>query len=126
MNSLVLVLNDEDEWSPEEWLVERGGKRGVGRQVVLEEKAAEWLSVSREDDILQDYDDLEREKLSTVLLKPVLFLVEWKGHNLVEQLLRSVPKESGAMVDNDHGVIASIELVRALPIDAWARCKRLP
>lgn len=125
MNTLVLLLNRETVWSPEIWAEQHGGKRGVGGQIMIERPSG-WLSVLRDDSVFDEYDEDERTALSTMLAKPALFLVEWKGSDLVEALLRAVPFECGAVVDNDHGVIVPVQAIRDLPLESWVRARKLP
>lgn len=125
MNTLVLLLSRGSTWSPEHWASQHGGARGVGGQVMIESPSG-WLSVLRDDRVLDDYDDEERVALSTMLREPVPFLVEWKGPDLLEALLQAVPRESDAVVDNDHGVLAPIQAIHGLPIEKWIRASNLP
>lgn len=125
MNTLVLLLNRESAWSPETWATQHGGERGVGGQVMIEDQTG-WLSVLRDDRVLDDYDDEERSELSVMLAQPAPFLLEWKGRGLVEALLRAVPIESGAVVDNDHGLLVPIQAIRDLPLGSWVRESKLP
>lgn len=125
MNTLVLLLNRESAWSPETWATQHGGERGVGGQVMIEGPSG-WLSVLRDDRVFGEYDENERTAVSTMLAEPTLFLVEWKGSDLVEALLRAVPPECGAVVDNDHGVLVPIQAIHDLPLESWIRAKKLP
>jgi hypothetical protein len=124
MNSLILLLDGQSGWSPEEWVLTHGGKRGMADEVVVG-NVEEWLSVVCDEKVLNDYNDSELETLSTLLTTPIPFLIRWRGHKLVENLLNSIPKERKAIVDNDHGVITSLEAVRSLPIMSWSRIKQL-
>lgn len=125
MNTLVLLINRESAWSPETWATQHGGKRGVSGQVMIE-GPSDWLSVLRDDRVLDEYDEDERTALSAMIATPVLFLVEWKGSDLVEALLKAVPPECGAVVDNDHGVLAPIQAIYDLPIESWVKARKLP
>ncbi|ATE59822.1 hypothetical protein [Thauera sinica] len=125
MNTLVLLLKRDSVWSPETWAMQHGGERGVGGQVMIEGQSS-WLSILRDDRVLDEYDDEERSELSAMLAEPMPFLLEWKGSDLIEALIRAVPFESGAVVDNDHGLLASIQAIRDLPLGSWVRERTLP
>jgi hypothetical protein len=125
MNTLVLLLSRECAWSPEIWAEQHGGERGVGGQVMIESPSG-WLSVLHDDHVLDEYDENERRELSAMLAEPELFLVEWKGSDLVEALIRAVPVECGAVVDNDHGVIVPVQTICDLPLESWVRARKLP
>lgn len=125
MNTLILLTNRESAWSPETWATQHGGERGIGGQIMIEGQSG-WLSVLRDDRVLDEYDDEERSELSAMLADPMPFLLEWKGSDLVEALLRAVPLESGAVVDNDHGLLVPIEAIRDLPLGSWVTESKLP
>jgi hypothetical protein len=118
MNTLVLLVERESAWSPEKWATEQGGACGVGDQVVIEQDA-EWLSVVRDDRVLDDFDDQERFRLAELVTKPAVYLVEWKGGKLVERLLRAIPPETRAAVDNDHGLLVAVQKVAGDPLHSW-------
>ncbi len=124
MNTLVLILNRESPWSPELWARQSGGKPNVDGQVMIEEPSG-WLSVVREDSVLDEYEEGEMKAISAVLPEPVLFLLEWKGSELIESLLSAVPSDCAALIDNDHGLLISIHEVRGLPLKLWARADKL-
>ena len=125
MNTLVLLLRRESTWSPETWASQQGGERGDGGQVMIERPSG-WLSVLRDDRVLDDYDVDERAALAAMLTEPVPFLVEWRGADLLKALLRAVPQETDAVVDNDHGVLVPIREIHDLPIESWVRASKLP
>jgi Cysteine-rich CPCC len=118
MNTLLLLLNRTVEWSPKRWLIARGGKPVATRQVILED-APDWLSIHRSEDVLKDYESEEAKELSKLLSDPVLYLVEWRGENLLRKLLDAVPASDSAVIDNDHGLIATLDSLRGLPIASW-------
>jgi hypothetical protein len=125
MNTLVLLVERESAWSPEEWAAEQGGERGVGGQVVIEQDV-EWLSVVRDDRVFDDFDDEERSRLAELVTKPATYLVEWKGAKLVERLLRSIPPETRAAVDNDHGLLVAVQEVAGEPLHTWIGVSKMP
>lgn len=125
MNTLILLLNRESNWSPLTWATQHGGECSSGGQIMIEGQSC-WLSILRDDQILDEYDADERSKLSALLIEPVPFLLEWKGSDLVEALLRAVPSDCDAVVDNDHGLLVPIQEIRVLPLGSWVRVSKLP
>jgi hypothetical protein len=125
MNTLVLLVEGGSVWSPEAWATEHGGVRGVGGQITIE-RGAQWLSVVRDDRVLDDFDEGERSRLGELVTEPTAYLVEWKGCTLVEDLLLSVPPETRAAVDNDHGLIVPVYEIAGEPIDSWVTVSSLP
>lgn len=125
MNTLVLFVERGSSWSPEAWATEHGGKRGVGDQIVIEQ-SVEWLSVVRDDRVLDDFDDGELSCLANLVAEPATYLIEWKGSMLVESLLRSVPPNARAAVDNDHGLIVAVQEIAGRPLDSWVRASNTP
>jgi len=117
---LIMLLERDSAWSPITWAIQQGGERGVGGQIMIE-RQLDWLSVLHDNHILNEYDDHELSKLSGLLVDPTPFLLEWKGSGLIEALLQSVPAEIGAVVDNDHGLLASLQGIRSLPLESWIR-----
>lgn len=124
MNTLALLIEGESSWSPETWATEHGGVCGTGGLIMIE-RETEWLSVIRDDQVLDDFDEQERGHLRELVTEPVAYLFEWNGNALVESLLRSVPPETRAAIDNDHGLIVSIHEIADEPLDSWIRASRL-
>ena len=125
MNTVVLLIASRSDWSPEAWAVQQGGERGSGGEVMLE-RETEWLSIVRDDRVLNDFDEDERSHLGELLAEPKAYLIEWKGGGLVESLVRSIPPGTPAAVDNDHGLLVSVHEVVGEPLKAWARTSKLP
>lgn len=125
MNTIVLLVERESAWSPERWAEGFGGKRVGGGQVTIE-RETDWLSVVRDDQVLDDFDEIERARLGKLVNEPAAYLVEWKGGALVERLLRSVPPDTRAAVDNDHGLLVSVHQVAGEPLESWVKASSLP
>ena len=125
MNSLILLLGRECIWSPESWAFEQGGESGIGGQVMIEGQSG-WLSVLRDDQLLDDYDSEERATLSAILDGSISYFVEWNGSEIIEKFLRAVPADHCVFVDNDHGLVVPIRAVRDLPLETWITASSLP
>ena len=126
MNTIVLLVDRTSGWSPEYWAEKIGGKRACGAQVMIERAGGCWLSIIRNDDVLDDFDEMERIRLDELVSEPVAYLVEWKGDDLVELMLRSVLPSTRAAIDNDHGLLVSVHQVAKEPIESWVRASSLP
>ena len=124
MNTLILWLESDDTWSPEGWALSHGGKPTEMGQVTIENPSG-WFSVMRDDCLIEDYGDAERDVLSSLLMHPISFLLEWRGSELLQLFIKEIPSDSGAILDNDHGLIVLAQHVKALPIDSWARVAQI-
>lgn len=124
MNSLILLTSHACRWSPENWAIDHGGKSGADGQVVVELPTG-WLSVLCEDRIWIDYEEGEQAAIRSILGKPALFLIEWKGDHLLRKLLQSIPADERVLVDNDHGLIVPTQAVNDLEIGSWIRSSGL-
>lgn len=126
MNTIVLLLERDSVWSPEEWAEKVGGQRVNGVQIMIERAEDCWLSIVRNDEVLDDFDEVERARLDELVSEPVAYLVEWNGGDLVELMLRSVLPGTRAAIDNDHGLLASVHQVAGEPLESWVKAKSLP
>lgn len=125
MNTLLLLVERGSAWSPETWVLEQGGERNAFGEAVIERRP-EWITVGRDDDVLNDYEAEELPRLAELISGPAIYVIEWGGHVLVENLLRAVPPEINAVVDNDCGVIVSVHEVADKSLDSWVTAKNLP
>ena len=126
MNTIVLLVDRGSVWSPEEWAVEAGGKRIDSAQITIERADGCWLSIVRDDEVLNNFDEMERARLDELVTQPVAYLVEWKGDGLAEFMLRSVSTGTRAAIDNDHGLLVSVHRVAGEPVASWVRARSLP
>lgn len=124
MNTLILIIDSDSDWSPRNWIAMEGGTKMPNGQMTLE-RQKEWLSITLDDCLLSDFESSEKEFFARHIAKPTAFLVEWKESALIEAFLRSIPSECTAFIDNDHGLIAPVQSIRDLPVDSW-RTSALP
>jgi len=120
MNSIILIIERESAWLPETWVEQSGGAHIQGNQFTIE-LGTEWLSVVRDDQVLDDFDEREIHQLGAWVKEPKAYIVEWKGGGLVERLLKSIPISCSAAVDNDHGLLISVHEVASQPLQCWVR-----
>lgn len=118
-------MSRDSSWSPEEWVSSQGGTRLSNGQVVIEHNN-DWLSVLRDDSVIDDFDDEERAYMLSLVGQPALFLIEWKGGEAAELLIRAIPADCAAAIDNDHGILDLAHRVREVPIKYWATASELP
>ncbi|WP_271584190.1 hypothetical protein [Bradyrhizobium sp. CCBAU 45389] len=119
MNTIILIVERDGVWSPEVWASEHGGRCGIGNQLVIE-RDGQWLSIVRDDRVLDDFDQAERSRLNDLVVVPATYLLEWRGDMLVECLLQSVPPNLRAAIDNDHGLLLPLQELADKPIRLWA------
>lgn len=125
MNTLVLLVGRESAWSPEVWAAESGGQRSADGQVMIE-RNGEWLSITRDERVLDDFDDQELSRIAALVGEPTMYLVEWRGNALAEVFLRSIPPDTRAVIDNDHGLLVPVTEVAGEPLDTWVRASKFP
>ena len=125
MNSFILALGQGCSWSPEEWSVSQGGTRAPNGQVIIEDNSG-WLSVLRDDTIIDDFDNDERTSMLSLVNSPAMFLIEWTEGKLADRMLRAIPADCDAAIDNDHGILDCAHRVRDVPIREWATASKLP
>lgn len=125
MNTLVLLVAKECAWSPEVWAIEGGGQRAADGQIMIE-RGPEWLSIARDERVLDDFDDEERLRVAALVGEATTYLVEWRGNVLVETFLRSIPPGTRAAIDNDHGLLVPVSEVAGEPVETWVRASSLP
>jgi hypothetical protein len=124
MNSILLHIGRSSVWSPEAALLAHGATRSKSGQVMLESEDG-WLSVTRDDDALNDYEDDDREVLDSLILNPVTYLIEWRGARPLHQFISLVPRGGDVVVDNDHGLICSVDQIREIPIASWVTLSKI-
>ncbi len=120
MNTIVLALENDSKWSPQDWLEQQGGVKLPAGQVTLE-KNKMWISIILADNLLTEFDEEEKNFLLKIIENPKFYLIEWNGDDLIEYFLKAVPSDCTAVVDNDHGLITSVQSVRNRPAASWMR-----
>lgn len=125
MNSLLLLIDAKETWSPETWALENEGHRNAGGQVVMEDRSG-WISIVRDPTVIDDYDDDDLTQLRSLIDSPVPYVIEWSGElKLPERVLLAVPTEVRAVVDNDHGLIKLLSDLVRFPLAAWVKAEKL-
>ncbi len=118
MNSLILLLDDDPQWSLEKWAINEGGVASVDGRILIE-SGVNWLFVQKNMEVLLDYDDEEIILVRCHLSTPLPFLIEWRGGEMLTRLLLAIPYQIAALVDNDHGLIFPVKCVAELNPATW-------
>lgn len=69
----------------------------------------DWIAVSIADDVRDDYEPEDLEKLIGGAENPTVYLVEASREKTIANYIQAVPDVPGIMVDNTHGCIASLQ-----------------
>ncbi|WP_156087504.1 hypothetical protein [Lysobacter sp. Root667] len=125
MNTIIFFQSLGRDWSPEYWAVSHGASQGEYGEFVVESFGG-WISVSRDPNVLDDYESDEAAVVRKAIPTFEAYVIEWRGGGLIDDLLSSIPAEHFALIDNDHGLVVSIDRVRGLPLDSWIKADRLP
>ena len=94
-----------------------GTESCTGRFVA--ERSNSWISLSRYDEVFCDYDHSEEQAVKSLIAVPTGYLVEWKGAELLELLIKDFPTNQCAVVDNDHGLVCKLIDIKKIPISRW-------
>lgn len=124
MNTLILHIPLDQAWSPIDLLLSLGGVVNDAGSVVLTDQKS-WVSVLRCDEVVNDYDESDRDFLGKIIADRRSFLIEWNEDDFLAKVLSRIPGFVGIVVDNDHGVIVPYDLVRDSSIESWIRQKSL-
>jgi len=124
MNTFVLLVSRESGWSPDVWATGRGDRIKSG-QIMVESESG-WLSIIRDDDVLADFSEAELAQIGELASEPKTYLVEWKGAVLIQEFLRSIPCNTRAAIDNDHGLLISVHKIAREPPDLWVTASSFP
>ena len=125
MNTIVLTSRKREFLVARE--VGRRSRRPTRRWWSDHDRAGDGLAFGHWDDqVLDDFDEIERARLNELVNEPTAYLVEWKGGALVERMLRSVPPGTCAAVDNDHGLLVPVHQVAGEPLESWVKASSLP
>ncbi|UHQ23254.1 hypothetical protein LVB77_00640 [Lysobacter sp. 5GHs7-4] len=124
MNSIIIFQALESRWSPESWAVENGADRGKGGEFVVEGVAG-WVSVVQDKDLVNDYDLREMDLVRKLIPEFNAYVIEWRGDDLMSDLLNSAPFGHFALVDNDHGLLVPFGDIRDIPCRFWVQSNKL-
>lgn len=75
-----------------------------------------WIAISHVEDMEDDYEQEELEKIKKSILKPCFFLVEVGDRagkeNFLDWFILNLDNPENFMIDNDHGLIMSAHSVQ--------------
>jgi len=69
MNTLILLVESGQSWCPEEWVIRQGGLHTREGPFVLG-SGANWMSVDKDKEVLEDYEEEERERIMDLFSDP--------------------------------------------------------
>lgn len=121
MNSIVL-FSSENEWEPETWMTLMKGYISDEGQFIVETSDS-WISIIRYDEVLDDYEEDEKELVRNLIRDPIPYLIEWRGDELLKQFVDKFPLNSGGVIDNDHGLICNISELKEKSVNDWLNVK---
>lgn len=100
-----------------EWILKEGGEELDGRYCL--DTSSGWIAITRLINVFEDCDPQEIERVRRLIINPVSYLVEWKNEDFLDRFVRAVPSYCNVMIDNDHGLICIIQLLKYLPVERW-------
>ena len=118
MNTIILIVNENTSWSPQYWIEKKGGGINIFHQLVLNKNDG-WISIVKDQTILNDYDKKEISEIINTIQKPVFHVIEWKGDHILEEFLNEIPFDIEALIDNDHGLISKACDLSGKPVSSW-------
>ena len=75
----------------------------------------DWIAVSRNDLVKNDYEDKDLILITNKVINPSFYLIESRSEDIMKIYLTQLPENIDALIDNDHGWIASVsEYKRAI------------
>lgn len=125
MNAIVMHIAREGPWSPVLALIFMGGK-AIEAGAAMSAGDSSWLSVRESHSVIHDYDEEDLKKLRSLVGDAKSYLVEWRGDEILQNFISSIGPKQYVLIDNDHGLMASLADVFDLPVEQWVRQSRLP
>ena len=103
---MAVVKSDAESW-PLMLLREIGNPNisDINRWSV--ELAGDWIAVSKSMSIEEDYEPDELNKINELITDPNFYLIESRSENMMKDYILKIPRNVKAIIDNDHGWIAS-------------------
>lgn len=124
MNTLILHNIEGSNWSLAEHLVSLGGVSTGPDEITLSTDSS-WIRLTWADDVIYDYDFSRLNLLKSFGAERKSFMVEWRGDDLLQNFIDSIPTDKKIVVDNDFGIFISLDLIRDKLLSTWIREKHL-
>lgn len=118
MQTLIVLVDPNGEWSPQDTVVALGGTPLDDGRFALG-RGLQHLWIGRDDSVLEHFDADERRVFEAQLPSPAVWVVEWRGETLLDDLLHAMPADALAFVDNDNGFVVPLQAVRGVPVATW-------
>lgn len=119
MNTIMLFTENKS-WGPRNWVMSMEGAQVKDDHFVVE-TASSWISFNSCENVFEDYENVEEDKVKTMLPNPTAHLVEWKGDEILRQFIDDFPIDQDAVVDNDHGLICKLAELKGMEVGCWSR-----
>ena len=118
MNTIVLFTKSKT-WDPRSWVMSMEGGQVKGDHFVVE-MASSWISLNLCENVFEDYENVEEDKVKTMVTDPTAHLVEWKGDEIIRKFIDNFPTDQDAVVDNDHGLICKLVELKGMEVGCWS------
>jgi hypothetical protein len=119
--SILLFIDRDMDWSPEEWAIRNGGWT-LPNGATLFGNYVDWVSILQNDEMLRDCAATRCEKILGLIFNPAAYILTWNcWSGAVAKLLAAVPKKSQAVIETEYGFVDSLESLRDLDIGLAAR-----
>lgn len=118
MNTVLILKEKDNLWVPEDWFTSQGGICLENGQITLEVDDS-WVSIIRANEVISDFDGHEKSLIFDELDEPEIYLIEWRGNELLQSFINSLPTNVKILVDNDHGLICDVCFIKNYPVSEW-------
>ncbi len=73
-----------------------------------------WFAIGIDDGIEREFSDTEHARIARLIAKPNYAQLEYSSSSAAELAINLMPTTSETLIDNDHGMLRPIEVVRDL------------
>ena len=109
MNTVILKKSKAENWDPISYFKQNGGDAIYEFNQYNLAIGDAWISVIEDDSVYFEFDDDEIGKVKSIIEKPVFYIIEWKGDEILENFMGHIPNGTTALVDDDHGSILTAD-----------------
>ncbi len=123
MNTIIL-FTPKNVWHPSDW-AKSNGQYTQNENQITAETSTYWISIIQDNEVIKDYEPDELEQIRMALPDYTLFVIEWRGHSLLEKFIENFPEDQAALIDNDYGLICPHAKLKGLRVSQWLTNNRL-
>lgn len=73
-----------------------------------------WFAIALDRELEAEFSDNERARITKLIAKPVYAQLEYSNSSAADLAIELMPVAAATLIDNDHGMLRSIEEVRDL------------